>query len=259
MADLDAIDRPQPFPRGIREAATVAPAWRLLRRSTALLRTIGRATLEASSQESTAVEFAARARRTACAILRDHGVDVRGVGRIPLAPCLIVSNHVSYLDPLVIASLIPCVAVAKAETARWPIFGAGLRALGVVFVARGDAARGAIALRACLRVLRGGASILNFPEGTTTDGSGVGPFLRGSFGLARLARVPILPVRIIYDDHRVSWFGGQQFGPHYARLARVATVAAHVHFGDAMVASDSDNAAELAGRARAVIGALGAR
>jgi 1-acyl-sn-glycerol-3-phosphate acyltransferase len=255
---FEAIERAGLVPRSIRPAPAVVPAFVVARRSAALVKTIGRMIIEASLRESSPIEFADRAQRTARAILKSHGVEVRRIGNAAGGPSLIVSNHVSYLDALVVASLIPCIAIAKAETAQWPLFGAGLRALGVLFVVRDDVASGAVALRNALRALGRGASVLNFPEGTTTNGSEIGMFRRGSFGLARLAGVPIVPVRITYDDDRVPWFGGQEFGPHYLRLARSPGVVARAHFGEPMVVSGADDPADLAARARGIVSALSA-
>jgi 1-acyl-sn-glycerol-3-phosphate acyltransferase len=169
----------------------------------------------------------------------------------------VVANHASYLDPLVVASAVPCVAIAKGETDSWPIVGRGLRTLGVLFVRRGDAYSGAVTLRRALRTVRGGASVLNFPEGTTSDGREVGPFRRGIFGLARLAGVPLVPAWIGYDDPRVAWYGGVAFVPHYASVARTRHTVARVRFGEPFTALPSDDPADLAERARTRIAALG--
>jgi lyso-ornithine lipid O-acyltransferase len=204
----------------------------------------------------TPADLARRAMRTARTILHVHGVDVRSEG--PQAPgaCIVVANHLSYIDPLVVASVLPCVAIAKGEIRGWPLIGRGLRALGVIFVQRGDPYSGAAAIRASWRALRAGATVLNFPEGTTSDGRDVGPFLRGIFGLALLAGVAVVPARVSYDDHRVPWFGGQTFAPHYWRLSGVSRVGARVRFGDAMDARAGASAEELARRAREVVAAL---
>lgn len=202
------------------------------------------------------VGLARRAMRTAKTILHVHGVDVRGAGREPAGPCVVVANHLSYLDPLVVCAITPCIAVAKGETRAWPLIGRGLSALGVVFVQRGDAHSGAIALRRGWHALRAGATVLNFPEGTTTDGRTVGPFKRGIFGLARLAGVPVVPARVTYDDDRVPWFGGQTFAPHYWRLAGVARVGARVRFGEPLSADPGEDADSFARRAREVIAGL---
>jgi 1-acyl-sn-glycerol-3-phosphate acyltransferase len=200
--------------------------------------------------------LARRAMRTAGTILRVHGVDVRASGPKPQGPCVVVANHVSYLDPLVVCAVVPCIAIAKGETRAWPLIGRGLAALGVVFVQRGDVTSGAVALRRAGRALSQGAAVLNFPEGTTSDGRELNPFRRGIFGLARIARVPIVPARVAYDDNRVPWFGGQTFAPHYWRLAGVERVGALVRFAPPLAAENGEDADALARRAHAAIDAL---
>jgi len=225
-----------------------APEARATLRAAGLLATITRLCLEARLGATSASAYAARAQRTARRILDGHGVAVTAK--------VVVANHVGYLDPLVISSLLPCLSIAKGETRGWPLIGPGLSGLGVLFVRRGDAHSGAVAMRRALRALGSGTAVLNFPEGTTSDGRRVGPFRRGIFGLARLAGVAVVPAFIEYGDDRVPWFGGQTFAPHYARLARVRRVEARVRFGDPIVSHGSDDAEGIARRARAVVSAL---
>jgi len=126
----------------------------------------------------------------------------------------------------------------------------------VVFVRRGDAHSGAVALRRAWRALGAGVSVLNFPEGTTSEGRVIGPFHHGAFGLAILAGAPVLPVRISYDDDRVPWFGGATFAPHYWKLAGAERVSASVRLGDPIVAHRDDDPRALATRARSAIASL---
>ncbi len=233
-------------------------------RALGLVSSVGRLILDARTDASpSALVFAPRAQRTARRILSAHGVEVRTAGRAPEVPAILVANHVSYLDPLVVSSVAPCVSIAKGETAGWPLIGRGLRALGVLFVRRGDAHSGAVALRRALRALRSGAAVLNFPEGTTCDGREVGPFCRGCFGLAPLARVPLVPTSIVYDDERVPWYGGTAFLPHYWKLAGARSVVARVSFGEPLsadeVADAEDVATELSLRARSAVAAMARR
>jgi 1-acyl-sn-glycerol-3-phosphate acyltransferase len=208
------------------------------------------------AREPTARDFGERAQRTARAILSVHDVDVRISGRVPTRPSVLVANHLGYLDPLVIAAAIPCIAIAKGETRSWLLIGAGLEGLGVLFVRRGDAHSGAVVLRRVWRALEQGAMVLNFPEGTTGDGSAIGAFRRGIFGLKRLAGVDVVPMRLTYDDHRVPWYGGASFMPHYWNLAKVPRVVAHVRVGEPLSSRPYETAAELAVRAREAVSAL---
>jgi 1-acyl-sn-glycerol-3-phosphate acyltransferase len=234
-----------------------SPSLRAVRRSASLVGIIGRLLTSASAEGPVQPDVhAERAARTARTILRVHGVDVRTSGPVPEGPFVVVSNHVSYLDPLLVSSVVPCISIAKGETSAWPLVGPGLRALGVVFVRRGDPHSGAQALRHAWRALRSRVSVLNFPEGTTSDGHSVGPFQRGVFGLAALADTPILPVRIAFEDERVPWFGGATFAPHYWKLAGVERVTAQVRIGPAIGARRGDDARALARRVRDIVASL---
>jgi len=218
---------------------------------------VTRLVVEAELEEpASPVGLARRAYRTARTILHVHGVDVNSVGPLPHGPAVVVANHLSYLDPLVVCSVLPCIAIAKGETRTWPLIGRGLAALGVIFVQRDDPHSGATALHRAWRALDAGATVLNFPEGTTTDGGALAPFKRGIFGLAALARAPIVPARVVYDDDRVPWFGGQTFAPHYWRLAGASRVGAVVRFGEPMRARPEEDADVFARRTRAVVAEL---
>src|SRR5262249_17742604 len=134
------------------------------------------------------------AHRLARRLLEIDGIQVVVRGTVHSGPAVWVSTHLSYLDPLVFGAMRPMVAIAKAELARWPLLGRLALRTGTLFVRRGDPHHGARVLRQALRRLAAGIPVLNFPEGTTTDGSGaLLPFRRGVFGLARRAGVPVVP------------------------------------------------------------------
>lgn len=94
-------------------------------------------------------------------------LEAKGVSPSSNSPTLIVSNHISYLDILIISSLFPCIFLAKSEVGNWPLFGWVAQSLGCVFVRRNSLMGRAIALRTCLKRVRR-SSIAIFPEGTTT-------------------------------------------------------------------------------------------
>jgi 1-acyl-sn-glycerol-3-phosphate acyltransferase len=187
-----------------------------------------------------------------------HGIEVRAEGALPLGPALLASNHVSYLDPIVAGSLVPCVPISKLDVSSWPVVGGFARDLGVLFVERGNGRSGARVIRAAARVLAGGVSILNFPEGTTTAGDRVLRFREGLFGVAWSAGIPVVPVAISYAPSDLAWIGAQTFVPHYLRLAGIERAGAVVRFGAPLDPRAHGTAASLAGAARArVAGMLG--
>jgi 1-acyl-sn-glycerol-3-phosphate acyltransferase len=180
-------------------------------------------------------------------------VNVVVSGPVPAGPVVLVANHVSWLDPLALARLLPCVPFAKREVSTWPIIGAIGRQHGVVFVDRRDAWSGALGLRSALRALAAGVSVLNFPEGTTTTGESMLPFRRGVFGLARLARVPVVPAALGCDDPDLTWTGSDLFLPHYLRTIARRESVIRVRFGWPMTPERYGSAEDLAREARAAV------
>ena len=143
----------------------------------------------------------------------------RSVGRCPPGPSVLACNHLGYLDPVVVGALLPLAAIAKSELSAWPF-------LGRVGGARGDALRpprlassrrdGAAA---ALRRLAAGVPVLNFPEGTTTDGSG--PLLPSAGGCSASRAGPACAwFQWRSGSTRPTRHGsaGRAFLPHYWRL-----------------------------------------
>jgi 1-acyl-sn-glycerol-3-phosphate acyltransferase len=163
------------------------------------LATAGRLrTLRSMNDREGARERALVLRDAARRVLELHGVELEVDGPLPLGPAVLASNHLSWLDPLVVASIVPCVPISKADLSGWPVFGTIARELGVLFITRGDPRSGVRLLRAAESALVQGIPVLNFPEGTTTPGETVLPFRKGLFGVARTLDVPVVPVAIRY-------------------------------------------------------------
>jgi 1-acyl-sn-glycerol-3-phosphate acyltransferase len=204
-----------------------------------------------ASTRDCARERALVLRDAARRVLQLHELAVEVRGPFPLGPAVLVCNHVSWLDPLVVASQLPCIPVSKLDVAGWPVIGAIARELGVVFVSRGDPRSGARALSAAGEALANGLCVLNFPEGTTTDGATVLPFRVGMFGLAIRAGVPLVPLAIAYDPPSLAWVGDATFLPHYLGRARGAR--AFLRVGAPIVPAAGVSARDLARETHAQI------
>ena len=113
------------------------------------------------------------ARAASRAFLRAAGIrfDVTGLERLPAEPCVVVANHASYLDGLVVAAALPpaFAFVIKKEMVRVPLAGFLLRRLGSEFVDRFDSHKGATDTRRVLKRAATGESLVFFPEGTFTE------------------------------------------------------------------------------------------
>jgi 1-acyl-sn-glycerol-3-phosphate acyltransferase len=111
---------------------------------------------------------------------------------------IIVANHSSYLDGLLLMAALPqaCCFVAKRELARVPIVGRFLRRLRVVFVERFAVRAGVEDAHRLARLASEGESCIFFPEGTFMRAPGLLPFHLGAFAAAVAADRPIVPIAL---------------------------------------------------------------
>jgi 1-acyl-sn-glycerol-3-phosphate acyltransferase len=188
--------------------------------------------------------------RGLCAVL---GVRVRVEGRAPEPPFFLVSNHLSYLDILVLGTELRGVFVAKAEIDRWPLFGALCRSVNTIFIDRRAKRELHRILAEIERTLGAGQGVLIFPEGTSSAGHDVLPF-----------RSPLLdlPARLGYAVHwaalgyrvpegsppahlAVSWWADMPLGPHLRELLRLPWIEATLRLGgEPVAAADRKHLAE---------------
>lgn len=133
-------------------------------------------------------------------MLRAVGVTLR-LEAAPAAgrgPALVVANHISWLDVLVLGAVRPGRMVARADLRGWPVVGPVAARAGAIFVDRSRLSLLPRAVAEAGAALRGGATVIAFPEGTTWCGAPGGPFRPALFQAAVDAGVPIEPVSVRY-------------------------------------------------------------
>lgn len=118
---------------------------------------------------------------------------------LPDGPVVFVANHQSALDiPATAAGLPrPFLYVARDELRAWPIVGWVLEKSACLFIARDNPRKAVESLKQAGQRIRGGESVLLFPEGGRSYSHRTGPFMRGSFVLAIEAGVPVVPVALV--------------------------------------------------------------
>jgi 1-acyl-sn-glycerol-3-phosphate acyltransferase len=118
--------------------------------------------------------------------------------RLPSSPAILVANHPSYLDGILLLAVLPprYRPVAKRELERRWLTRTALSRLGVLFVERFEHRRGTQDSRRLEQAVREGDSLLLFPEGTTQRAPGVFPFHLGAFAIATTTAAPVVPVAI---------------------------------------------------------------
>jgi lyso-ornithine lipid O-acyltransferase len=136
---------------------------------------------------------------------------------------LVVSNHRSVIDILILHALFGGQLLSRADVADWPFVGALAREAGTVLVDRDDAASRAAAVLRIRERLRAGHTVCVFPEGTTFYGDEVRPFLGGAFAAIAREKGEVVPVGIAYDGDDAI-FGDETFGVHVRRLLRTRSV-----------------------------------
>lgn len=193
-------------------------------------------------------------------LLAGFGLRLHVAGR-PEARALFVANHVSWSDIPVLALLTGGGFVAKSEVAAWPVIGPLARRLDCVFVDRDRRMAVAGQADAVHGGLSGGAGLVLFPEGTTSDGASMLPFRSSLFAVVgKAAGMQVQPVGIAYrapdgsplsaaGRRAVAWLGDDALLPHALALARRGGAVVDVWFGPPLTVSCRKQAAEACRRA----------
>lgn len=171
------------------------------------------------------------------------GVRVTVEGQLPPSGSLVVANHQGYVDIVSLGSLFPCIFVARHDMRRWPLFGQLAASGATIFLNRDNKRAGVRGVAQVREALKVGATVIAFPEGTSTDGSGLLPFRTGVFQAAVDAQAPVVPAAIRYleldgkplnEETRslVGWFQGEPFLKHLVRLGSRRHVEVAIRLGE---------------------------
>ncbi|MGE5060330.1 MAG: lysophospholipid acyltransferase family protein [Betaproteobacteria bacterium] len=150
-------------------------------------------------------------------------------GQLERGGYVIIANHVSYVDGIVLGSIFPIIFVSKREVKSWPIIGQWNVLCGTIFINRQRKIQVASLIRQMTRKLKQEANLLLFPEGTSTNGEGILPFQTVPLAAPLRNRSIIVPVTVTYktiDDQPVTtanrdsvyWYGDMEFVTHFWNL-----------------------------------------
>lgn len=182
-------------------------------------------------------------------------------------PIVYIANHCSWLDIIAVGGTLHTVFVAKGEVGTWPLIGTISRLGRTIFVSRNRQNTGK-ELHDMADRLWDGDDIVLFPEGTSSDGSRVLPFLSSFFAIAKPGRLeqagmpkppPVLiqPVSIVYDRleglpvgrsrrNVFSWYGDMDLTPHVWSFGQWRSMRATVLFHPPLNPEDFKSRKELA-------------
>jgi len=190
-------------------------------------------------------------------------------------PVIYLSNHISYLDVLVLGSFLDGCFVAKSEVASWPGFGFLAKLQKTIFIVRER--RALMASRQSIAdAMNKDYDIILFPEGTSTDGWGVMPFKAGLLGIffpddktnagdydvidnALIQPVAVKHVKtngITLTKNRqdlrdtYAWYGDMELIPHLWGLAQTKSTEVEVHLLDSLSPKDFTHRFDIANAAQ---------
>ena len=150
-------------------------------------------------------------------------------GQLERGGYVIIANHVSYVDGIVLGSIFPILFVSKREVKSWPIIGQWNTLCGTVFINRQHKEEAGSLVEEISNKLKHEANILLFPEGTSTNGERMLPFQTVPLAAPLRNRSIIVPATIAYkslDDASVTaanrdaiyWYGDMDFLTHFWQL-----------------------------------------
>lgn len=166
-------------------------------------------------------------------------------------PVLIISNHISWLDIIVISTLAPLHFVAKREVGEWPFFGMMARLQRTLFVDRERRSAVRQTAHEIAERLRQGERVVLFAEGTSSDGNQVLPFKSALIGAAAMAAgvegkgACIQTLALAYTRLHglplarqqravVAWYGDMDMMSHVWGLLRQGPLDAHIRISEPM-------------------------
>jgi 1-acyl-sn-glycerol-3-phosphate acyltransferase len=186
------------------------------------------------------------------ALIRVFGLRLSARAFPSLAPGrghLIVANHRSTADILLLLRAFAGHMVSRADVADWPLVGIAARSVGTVFVDRSDAVSGATTVRAIRGLLARSATVIVFPEGTTFSGDEVRPFRGGAFIAALRSGADVIPVGLAYQTGSGASFVNESFGAHVWRMAAAEPSRVAMCVGEPIALGQDMRAGDLRDRA----------
>lgn len=181
-------------------------------------------------------------------LLRILGVPLHVHGRPPVqGPMLLVANHLSWLDIVVLHAARHCRFVSKSDVKHWPLVGTLATGGGTLYIEREKRRDAMRVVHHMAESLKAGDVVAVFPEGTTGDGKALLPFHANLIQAAISAHAPVQPLAIRFVDQRT---GEDSPGPLYLgddtlvgslwRTLAGRPFVAHVRFGEPQEAGGRD-------------------
>ncbi len=170
--------------------------------------------------------------------IRALGIELQVEGTVPTETTLMVSNHRSMLDPLILSSPINAYIVSKAEVAKYPLIGRGADETGIIYVKREAVSSREAAKNAIRDGLKSGKTIMIYPEGTTSNQETTIDFRMGSFKVAAEEGIPVTPIALDYKNADDYWFHSPLLA-HMVKVLGQKKIHAKIIIGEPIKSDDA--------------------
>ena len=175
--------------------------------------------------------------RLCAKVAKITGIRIEIVGTRP-ASGLVVANHLSYLDIILLSAVARPIFVSKAEVAAWPFFGRCARYAGTIFVDRERRGSVAPVAEQMREALAEPVPLVLFPEGTSSGGETVLPFKASLFAPVAAWHCPVTACAIDYAlpggsvPDEVAYWRDHDFAPHLLNLLSKTGLSIRIAFGE---------------------------
>jgi 1-acyl-sn-glycerol-3-phosphate acyltransferase len=190
----------------------------------------------------------ARVQAWALQFLALWGIHLKVLGQpVVNGPALIVANHISWLDILVMHAARHCRFVSKSDIRDWPLVGMLATGAGTLYIERTSRKDALRMVKDMAEAMKNGDVVAVFPEGTTSDGRELLPFHANLIQAAIQAEAPVQAMSLKFIDAQT---GQTSFAPCYIgddtligsmwRTLKARRIEAVVHFGEPQLAEGRD-------------------
>lgn len=172
-------------------------------------------------------------------VLIIFNVDCKVTGKIPKRPFFLISNHLSYLDIVVLSAILGGKYVAKKEVQSWPVFGFIAKQWGSLFIDRNQKKDLHRIVYLISESITNQSSIIIFPEGTSSAGQQVLPFYSSLLTWPAANNFPVHYACVSYATkskkftaaESICWWGDMAFLPHLKLMLSLPNISTQVTFG----------------------------
>jgi len=192
--------------------------------------------------------------------LRIFGIKIKTFGKISInSPILLISNHASYLDIIILGSLFKTSFIAKKEISKWPLLGILAKLQNTIFIDRRVSSL-KNQENQIIKHLNEKKNLVIFPEGTSSDGNRVLPFKSSLFNIFEKnlnSKILVQTITIVYkkingipmnriERKNITWHSNMDLIPNIFNVLKKLSIEVEIIFNDEFLPSKEYDRKKLA-------------